>query len=1434
MSSTDLMALAMRMGLEGAELKTWIDEREARAREERAAEREAKKEQMQLQLQVEEQAQRTIQLRLQLTQTETAREPVGADIGRSSRVSSNVNPHNFIPGFDENRDDLDAYLKRFENVATGQEWPRDKWATALSLCLSGEALKVFGRLSPEDALDYEKVKLALFQRFRFTAEGYREKFRHSKPQEGETGRQYAARLMSFFDRWVEMSKVDKEYASVRDLIVAEQFISKCHDRVALFLREKNCRKLEEMAEAADQFLEAQRQSNLLVFREKAENGMAVKSGSTTSKTSVQCFVCNKIGHKASDCRARTKQPYCGHCRRAGHDTQVCTKKPATYKKASCILSEENSKDNDNASGGGSENNVSGAVNTQQMATKYQMPVLQGLLFGKPVSVLRDTGSNTTVVRRSLVPDEVLTGAMTTVFLADGSRIKVPEAKVEIFSPYFSGTVIVKCMTSPLYDVIVGNVPGSRDPNDPDSRWSEGLSERKTKSKSVKERLGVMKADRYERPMISVVKNSSTSLDSVKATALNINQRIFKIEQAEDKSLDLCRNKVGQVFFGRGSTEYSFVMQKGVLYRHYRLSSGKIVQQVVVPRKLRSQVLQLAHESLMAGHQGIKRTIDRVLGSFYWPGVQEEVKRYVRSCDICQRAYPKGKVGKAPLGVMPLIDTPFERVAIDIIGPLKPVSRNGNRYILTMVDFATRYPDAVALPAIDSATVTEGLVEMFSRVGFPREILCDQASCFTSELMKEVNELLAIKHLSSTPYHPMCNGLVERFNGTLKQMLRKLCQEEPRSWDRLLAPLLFAYREVPQTSTGFSPFELIYGRDVRGPLSLLKELWIGEHIGDEAKTTYGYVLDLRDRLEKTLQLAHENLTRARKSQKQYYDQRSTKRQLEVGDRALILLPTTENKLLMQWKGPFKVTGKKGSHDYWLDLGRDTKLFHINMLKRYEDREPERFTQTASFVVMEEEEADSPIPVYTIDQGTGVETINIGEGLAEEEAAELQRILTKYQDVFSEMPGKTNLLECPLRLTTPDPICTPQYPLPLAMKEVVEKEVRDMLKLGVIERSNSPYNSPLVLIKKPDQTYRTCIDFRRINEVLISDAEPIPRTDMMFAEVGTKRFFSKFDLTKGYWQVPLELESRSVTAFSTQTGHYHFIYMPFGIKTASAVFTRLMRTLLQGLPNVAHYIDDVLIATMTWKEHLDTLQQFLHRVREAGLTIKPQKCEIAMTSVVFLGHRLGGGTIRAVDSTVEKIANAQKPQTKKQLRSFLGLAGYYRDMIPHYAEKAQPLTELTRKKERNKICWNPEREAAFETLKQALASGPIVKAPDPERRFVLRSDASDTCIGAILMQEHDGLLHPVSYASRQLLPREKNYSTIERECLALVWAVQRFHIFLYGNQFVVQTDHQPLQYLARAKHLNSRVLRWSLALQEYSFSIQHIKGSENTGADFMSRL
>ena len=228
---------------------------------------------------------------------------------------------------------------------------------------------------------------------------------------------------------------------------------------------------------------------------------------------------------------------------------------------------------------------------------------------------------------------------------------------------------------------------------------------------------------------------------------------------------------------RGKTK--FVRKKGLLYRQFT-KGNKVTLQLVVPEGFRENVLRVAHETLLTEHLGIKKTLDRVVSEFFWPGVCGDVARFCKSCDICQRTIQKGRVTKVPLEKMQLIDTPFKRVAVDIVGPNEPCSDKKSRYILTMIDYARRYPEAVALPSIETDSVAEALVEIFSRVGIPDEVLKDCGSQFTAEVMKEVSRL----QLTTTPYHPMCNGLVERFHATLKQMLRRMCAERPKDWESI--------------------------------------------------------------------------------------------------------------------------------------------------------------------------------------------------------------------------------------------------------------------------------------------------------------------------------------------------------------------------------------------------------------------------------------------------------------------------------------------------------------------------------------------------------------------------------------------------------------------------------------------------------------------------
>ena len=264
---------------------------------------------------------------------------------------------------------------------------------------------------------------------------------------------------------------------------------------------------------------------------------------------------------------------------------------------------------------------------------------------------------------------------------------------------------------------------------------------------------------------------------------------------------------------KGDQSVHFEEKGGILYRvfsHPRVNGGNEIRQVVVPENLRNQVIELAHSSLMGGHMGIRKTSDRILSNFYWPGLNDDVARFCRTCDICQKTESKGKTAKVPLQKMPLIETPFKRVAVDLIGPIYPSSEKGYRYILSMVDYATRYPDAVPLKNIDTETVAEALLDMYSRLGFPEEVLSDNGTQFISECMEEVSRLLSIRQLTSTPYHPMCNGLVEKFNGTLKAMLRRLCSEQRNNGLDIAMQYYLHTVKYPKNLLDFHPLSCCMG------------------------------------------------------------------------------------------------------------------------------------------------------------------------------------------------------------------------------------------------------------------------------------------------------------------------------------------------------------------------------------------------------------------------------------------------------------------------------------------------------------------------------------------------------------------------------------------------------------------------------------------------
>ena len=288
-------------------------------------------------------------------------------------------------------------------------------------------------------------------------------------------------------------------------------------------------------------------------------------------------------------------------------------------------------------------------------------------------------------------------------------------------------------------------------------------------------------------------------------------------------------------------------------------------------------------------------------------------------------------------------------------------------------------------------------------------------------------------------------------------------------------------------------------------------------------------------------------------------------------------------------------------------------------------------------------------------------------------------------------------------------------------------------------------------------------------------------------------------------------------------------------APATFVRMMNKVLEGCGEFADsFIDDIGVYSNTWEDHMKHLRTVCRRLREANLSARPSKCSLGQSKVAFLAHMVGQGKVSPTQDKVKAILSYPRPQTKKQVRSFLGTVGFYRKFIPNFSQRASVLTDLTKKGLPTKVKWEQIHQRSFDDLRSVLTQTPVLRSPDFQKTFFLRTDACDTGVGAVLEQEFEDGRHPILYLSKKLGQAEKNYAVIEKECYAIVWAIESLRVYLEGRSFVVETDHAPLQWLNRMKSTNQRLLRWSLTLQEFRFDISHVAGRENVIADVLSRL
>ena len=1214
-------------------------------------------------------------------------------------------------------------------------------------------------------------------------------------------------------------------------------------------------------------------------------GKAYLQPSKLDSSNLTCAYCKKVGHHIRDCRTlKSKEQF------KGRSEPVMTTSTTPYNlpnlsnstRETNIVNNPGSLKSANTVLNACPNNSTNAYEIQPCTTQssssdqFQPFRSYGTVSSSdtspqhPIQILRDTGASHSLMLRDVIPnieDSYL--AQSVLIQGVGGCITVPLARVYLDTELAKGYFTVGVQDYlPVTDVnfLMGNdIAGGKVIPDPI------ITPFPSTNNNTKEL-----EDEYPHlfPSCVVTRGMSTQNDNASPCSnesddnadLDLTNLFPENDQSQESPeeisnlpIDVDTLKEAQVqdpelasFFDRSVEDSElykfpicFYLKNGILMRKYRppnVSANEEWQechQVVIPRKFRPFIISVAHD-LSGGHLGIKKTYAKVSKDFFWPKMKSTIAYYCKTCHECQMAgKPNQPIKPAPLNPIPVNDEPFSRVIIDCVGPL-PKTRSGNEYLLTVMCATTRYPEAFPLRKITSQNIVKVLTKFFTQYGIPYAVQSDLGSNFTSNLFKQTMDELGVRQYHSTAYRPESQGALERFHQTLKSMLTKYCEENHKEWDEGIHLVLYAVRSSKQESLGFSPFELVYGHEVRGPLKVLKETWMDKDKVNKSLLTH--VHQFKTRLQNAVKHALDNLNDSQITMKENFDKKTEIREINPGDLVLAFLPIPKKPLQSKFHGPYLVKEKVSNVNYIIktpDRRKAERLIHVNLLKLYSVRNPDSenvVTLVDKPKINESEENHLTTDVTLHNSDVLANTDLKFQHLPSNQRKDLECLLTEFPQLFSDVPQQSSLVEHDLVLVDgARPIKQHPYRASPWKREALQKEVQYLIDHGLAEKSDSEWASPCLLVDKPDGSYRMCTDYRLVNQVTRLDGYPLPRIDDIIDQLGDANYITKIDLLRGYYQVRLTERAKKISAFVTPDGLFQYTVLPFGMVNAPATFQRLMHQVTEGLSGVQSYLDDLVIYSRTWDEHRQQLFALFQNLSKAQLTINLNKSEFGQAKLIFLGHVVGQGDVSPVSAKVEAIMSLPVPKDRKALMRFLGMAGYYRRFVPNFADLSAPLTDLISPKK--KFIWTLQCQDAFIKIRALLINAPILRSPQYDQPFILHVDASEVGAGAVLLQNSSqGILHPICYASTKFKSYQRNYSTIEKECCALVFAFTKFSVYLNGNfhPIDVYTDHNPLKFLHRMKNSNQRLMRWALALQQYKINIFHIKGKDNVLADMLSRI
>ncbi|GBM03940.1 Retrovirus-related Pol polyprotein from transposon 17.6 [Araneus ventricosus] len=1318
--------------------------------------------------------------------------------------------------------------------------------------LPADIVQVLAREPEEQAENYEHIKKLLLKRFKLSPEVFRQKFVHHQKKAEGTWRDFLFEAQNYLEEWLKGMEVD-DFEALKDLMIADQMKKRVSGEVQEHFADewtmiKSSSLLADMLDNYEMVRKPKKKPFEKWYRtEKPHPPIINKQSNKTGNTS-RLNHTRKEHREEKNSRSRLPDMFerrralkCFECNEPGHLRPQC---PRLAKQRSEKVEPVNH------------------VKERDINPFLDPYVKPGLVNGIEIEFLRDSGSTIDLVSRRYVKPEFYCGENIWVKQPlDEHYISLPLAIVEISGEFGKvrtraavfadsldqGRYILGNRTAALIEEKkTGELTGFEPINAVQTRSQTRAVEKEIAEKEsdsseiIVEENGFNKTENAFQlePDTEVIKIPDLNNESAELTLLEINREEFKKAQHDSSEL----KGLFEIAANQNSTSEKnrYRIEDEILVKIQNDRLGNIKKLLVIPEGLREGIKSLCHEGTSA-HLGSTKTKDKLSRYFYWPGCYQDIEQYVRTCDECQRAGKPNDKKKAPLKLVPVIQEVFSKINIDACGPL-PETPKGNRYLITAICLTSKYPEAIPVADINSVSVTDALLNIFSRIGFPREVQTDQGTSFTSALTSEFFERFGIKICHSSVYHPQSNP-VERFHRTVKRLLRALCLEAGEVWEKNLPSALLALRTVTHESIGFSPSELVFGKNLRTPETLLYEKWFEPEEVESPVTEY--VFQLINRLKRCQEVAVKQMEELQVKRKKWYDKNAVKREFKEGDLVLVLATGRGNKFGIQWMGPGTIQNKISETNYAVEIPgkrERSQIYHINMLKRYHKR-PEA-VNLVELEMWDATQIDNDLDFPFIETNPNIydfqeitESSALSERLEPDQIDQLRQLLGKYSTSFSNEPGLTNLVTHDIQLINDKPVRSKPYRSSHRQNEILKTEVQRMLDLKIVEVGESDYTSPMILVEAPGKDPRPCVDYRRLNEVTRTEFSPLPNIEERVERVAGALYITVLDFAKGYWQIPLSENAQRLAAFFTSFGTYRPLRMSFGLKNAPYFFSRLMAELLGGCEEFAvPYLDDIAIFSETWEGHLKHLGRVLELIAKGKLTIKPTKCKFAQDHVKYLGHVVGNGFRSPTEAKIQSIQAFPTPKTKTQVRAFLGLVGYYSRYIPLYSVIAAPLTDtLKGKAKRGDIDWTEACEEAFQELKGKLIDKPVLYSPNFNREFIVQTDSSDMGMGVVLSQLNENKEeHPILYLSKKFSNVERKYCTTEKECASIIFAIKRLHYYLDGQNFTIMTDHNPLVWLKSNASSNPRLMRWALALQPYNFKIIHRPGKNHQNADSLSRL